>query len=121
LQCETQDVNWRTYATRLLLTVAARRWLRSGRDPTDAQVTFFSLAMPLLATFAVAVEVLWFLTGRGRRVRHALGYDEIQVVPGARGLPPDFRERWDSVVARKRAGFEAMKAELERKQSERRS
>ena len=111
-------MNWRTYAVRVAVVLRFRWWLRSPRAPTATQLAAFSLVMPFVVLLALVVQVVWLLTGRARRIRHALGWDEIQVVPGARGMPPEFRQRTDALIAQKRAEFERMQAELERTRAE---
>ena len=111
-------MNWRVYAIRFGTGQGFYWYVRSGRTPTATQLSVFTLFMPLLLAVLFGVEVVWVLTGRARRVRHALGYDEIQVIPGGRGIPPEFRRRVDEVIARQREEYERMQAELEEKRAE---
>ena len=112
-------MNWRAYAIRVLLGDGLRWYARSGRTPTAAQYTCFALVAALLAGCAMGAEVVWLLTGRARRMRHALGWDGALVVLGPKGIPPELRERLDAVAARGRKEFERMQAEMERKRAER--
>jgi hypothetical protein len=105
-------VNWRAYAIRFGVAQGFRWYARSGRTPTTKQLGLFMLIMPFVAAAFLGIEAVWVLTGSARRIRHALGHDEIQVIPGPRGLPPAFRRRLDEVTARQREEFERMKAEL---------
>ena len=111
-------MSWRAYTIRFGVAEGFRWYFRSERNPTSKQFVGFMLVMPWIAGFFVMLEVLWLLTGRGHRIRHALGHDQIQVVPGPRGMPPEFRRRLDALTARHREEFERMKAEAEAKRAQ---
>jgi hypothetical protein len=121
LQCETDRVNWRAYALRTLIAHSGRWWWRSGPPLTRRNVTAVALVAPLLALAVVMIEVVWLVTGRARRVRHALGYDEIVVTPGARGIPERRKREWEEIAAHNRERVERMQADIERRGTERAS
>lgn len=54
-----------------------------ARSGEEAKVTLAALGA-LMAPFVVGFQLLWLLTGRGRRVRRFVGWDVIVVIPGMR-------------------------------------
>ena len=88
-------MSWRVYLIHFAASRAMREALGSRRWSAEQKMGVVGLT-PLFALCVVTLEVVWNLTGRGRRIRHALGYDVIVVLPGNRGMPRVFREQVDA-------------------------
>ncbi|HKP88858.1 MAG TPA: hypothetical protein VJT75_02680 [Thermoleophilaceae bacterium] len=85
-------MDWRVYALRFAFATGTRFALRTKRWSAEQKMRWMVLAPPA-AMLVITLEVVWHVTGRGRRIRHALGYDRAAVIPGPRAMPDEFREQ----------------------------
>ncbi len=93
---------WWELSLRYLWIIGLTEVMRSRRLRVEGKMLFLLGVVPFFAVVVVGTQVVWVLTGRGRRVRRLLGGNFIVIFPGMRDLPPEFR-----------AQFEEFRAEME--------
>lgn len=86
-------LDWRPILRRYLVTFAIRCVLGSRRVSAERKALAVGLGVPPIVAILLGLELTWLLTGRGRRLRHALAYDVVVVVPHPRQLPAVFAEQ----------------------------
>jgi hypothetical protein len=93
-------VNWRVYAFHFGWTLVMHEAMRSKRWNVENKVVLAMVVGPALGALMLVVGLVWVFTGRGRRVRRALGHDRILVIPFSRRLPVGLQAELDELRAR---------------------
>jgi hypothetical protein len=88
---------WWELSLRYLWIIGLTEVMRSRRLPVEGKMLFLLGLVPFFAVMVVGTQVVWVLTGRGRRVRRLLGGNFIVIFPGMRDLPPEFRAQMEEV------------------------
>ena len=89
-------MGWRELLLRYLWAIGLDEAMRSRRLSVEGKTFFLLGIVPYFAAVVVATEVLWVLTGRGRRLHRLFGGGYIVVMPFRRGLPPELRAQMDA-------------------------
>ena len=93
-------MNWRVYAFHFGWTLVVHEAMRSRRWSAENKVVLAMVIGPALGALILVDGLVWILTGRGRRVRRALGHDRILVIPFSRRLPTELQAELDELRVR---------------------
>ena len=96
-------MNWRVYAFHFGWTAAMHEAMRSRRWTIESKVAVAMVVGPALGASFLVLYLTWLFTGRGRRLRHALGHDRTLVIPFPKGLPPEVVAELEELRARQAA------------------